>query len=73
MMNLIDGRSFIAGASFGAPWSAALEAMEGVVGMGPEWFLTVSCGAAVSARVRVMIGEGTEGSGGGCEAASGAV
>lgn len=75
MMKRIDGRSFMAGASFGVGWSAALGTMEGVAGMGPEWFLTVSCGAAVSARVRVMVGEGGEGSGCGCgcEAGAGAV
>lgn len=61
------------GPSPDAPWAgvpAAVEAMVGVVGMGPEWFLTVSCGVAVSARVRVMV-EGTRG--GGCGMRSGAV
>lgn len=33
----------------------------------------MSCGAAVSARVRVMVGEGSEGTAGGREGASGAV
>lgn len=80
MMKRIEGRSFIEVGSVAAAELGVLvvlEAMVGVVGTGPEWFLTVSCGAAVSARVRVMMGgeQGGEGEGmrGGCGMASGAV
>ena len=81
MMKRIEGRSFMEAASAAAAAGlgvlAVLEAMVGVVGTGPEWFLTVSCGAAVSARVRVMVGGRAGGEGvevrGGCGMASGAV
>lgn len=68
MMKRMEGRSFmLVEGSLAGPWAGALEGMAGVVGTGPEWFLTVSCGAAVSARVRVIATRaagGGEGAGG---------
>ena len=63
MMNRMEGRSFIEAASVGAdgPGGAVLGAVlaamvVGVVGTGPDWFLNVSCGAAISARVSLIVG-----------------